>query len=247
MAAEKTVRVRVPGLVLYEPVFKAMKTFTAQRTAGTPDEIWLVEHEPVFTLGASKNRSHLLNTQDVPVIQTDRGGDVTYHAPGQAVLYLLLDIRRGNSGRWFAKEVVTQMEEAIVDTLKKYQITGERRPGARGIYVSAYDSGHADYQKWAGAKIAAIGLKVSKNGCVYHGLSLNVSMDIEPFSWINPCGEVNVASVDMKTLGKDASVSDVQQDLLWALGSRLGLELPLTDFSDLSEDAGFIDELNALA
>ena len=239
MAQEKTAHVRRLGLRSYEPVFKAMKDFTSLRTSHTPDEIWLLEHEPVFTLGASKNRSHLLNTRDIPIIQTDRGGDVTYHAPGQAVVYLLLDMKRGNPGQWPLREFVTQIEEAIVDTLKKYRIEGMRKPNARGIYLSGQVTENQDSQdslKWAGAKIAAIGLKILGNGCVYHGISLNVAMDLEPFSWINPCGQEKLRSVDMKTLGKDAPVSDVQHNLLLALGRRLGLEFSAKEFNAPLED-----------
>ena len=225
MAKEKTVRVRTLGLRAYEPVFEAMKNFTAQRTSETPDEIWLVQHEPVFTLGASKNRSHLSDTRDIPVIQTDRGGDVTYHAPGQALVYLLLDLKRRHTGRWFVRDFVSRVEEAVIDTLGEYRITGVRKPDVRGIYVSGYQSGDASAQNRANAKIAAIGFKVLGNGCVYHGISVNVAMDLEPFSWINPCGEVNLASVDMKTLGKVTSVSEVQQSLLRALCRQLRLEV----------------------
>lgn len=195
--------VRVLGHAEYVPTFDAMRAFTDARTVETPDEIWIVEHPPVFTLGIGADPSHVLNAHDVPVVQTDRGGEVTYHGPGQAVIYLLMDLRRGN--RLYAREFVNNIEQAVIDTLGAYNLTGERKQGAPGIYM-------AD-GKWQGAKIAALGLKIRGNGCTYHGVSLNVAMDLTPFSWINPCGYEGLATIDMRTLGVDAKLSDVQAAL----------------------------------
>ncbi|MGZ5819458.1 MAG: lipoyl(octanoyl) transferase LipB, partial [Burkholderiaceae bacterium] len=172
---------RVLGRAEYAPTFDAMRAFTDARTADTPDEIWIVEHPPVFTLGLGADAAHVLDAHDIPVVQTDRGGEVTYHGPGQVVLYLLMDLRRRKAdARLFAREFVNNIEQAVIDTLAAYNLTSERKPGAPGIYVS--DSA------WQGAKIAALGLKIRANGCTYHGVSLNVAMDLTPFSWINPCG-----------------------------------------------------------
>ncbi|MDE2431138.1 MAG: lipoyl(octanoyl) transferase LipB, partial [Burkholderiales bacterium] len=176
------------------------------RTADTPNEFWIVEHPPVFTLGLGADQSHILAAHDIPVVQTDRGGEVTYHGPGQVVIYLMMDLRRSHpKARLFAREFVRQIEQAVIDTLAAYNLAGERKEGAPGIYVST--------GAWKGAKIAALGLKVRGNGCTYHGVSLNVDMDLTPFSWINPCGYAGLATVDMKTLGVKAPLAEVQQRL----------------------------------
>ena len=180
-----------------------MRAFTDSRSASTADELWIVEHPPVYTLGLGADPSHVLAAHDIPVIQTDRGGEVTYHGPGQVVIYLLVDLRRERpQARVFAREFVQKIEQAVIDTLAGYNLAGVRKPGAPGIYV-------AD-GAWQGAKIAALGLKIRGNGCTYHGVSLNVAMDLQPFSWINPCGYEGLATVDMQTLGVTASTSEVQ-------------------------------------
>ena len=182
--------------------FAAMRAYTDARDADTQDQLWIVEHPPVFTLGLGADPSHVLTAHDIPVIQTDRGGEVTYHGPGQVVIYLLIDLRRSHSkGRLFAREFVHKIEQAVIDTLAAYNLAGERKEGAPGIYVAQ--------GKWHGAKIAALGLKVRGNGCTYHGLSLNVAMDLQPFSWINPCGYAGLATVDMKTLEVTATLAEV--------------------------------------
>lgn len=187
----------------YSISFAAMRAFTDARDAATPDELWIVEHPPVFTLGLGADQSHILAAHDIPVIQTDRGGEVTYHGPGQVVIYLLIDLRRSHSkGRLFAREFVHKIEQAVIDTLAAYNLAGERIAGAPGIYL-------ADGQ-WQGAKIAALGLKVRGNGCTYHGVSLNVAMDLQPFSWINPCGYAGLATIDMKILGATVTLSEAQ-------------------------------------
>jgi lipoyl(octanoyl) transferase len=191
------------GLEPYAVSFDAMREFTDRRGPDTPDQLWLVEHPPVYTLGLAADRSHILNPHDIPVIQTDRGGEVTYHGPGQVVIYLLIDLRRSRDGaRLFAREFVRKIEQAVIDTLAAYNLDGVRREGAPGIYIAGGPS--------QGAKIAALGLKIRASGCTYHGVSLNVAMDLQPFDWINPCGYAGLATVDMKTLGVDAALADVQ-------------------------------------
>jgi len=198
----------------YQASFDAMRAYTDARTAGSPDQLWIVEHPPVYTLGLAADPSHVLDPHDIPVIQTDRGGEVTYHGPGQVVIYLLMDLkRRQRDARLFAREFVWNIEQSVVETLAAYNLAGERRAGAPGIYLADGD--------WRGAKIAALGLKIRGNGCTYHGVSLNVSMDLAPFGWINPCGYAGLATVDMKTLGVDAPLADVQQALARQLIDRL--------------------------
>ncbi len=195
------------GVEPYEASFAAMRAYTDARDGDSADQLWIVEHPPVYTLGLGADRAHVLNPHDIPVVQTDRGGEVTYHGPGQVVIYLLMDLRRNRSGaRLFAREFVHNIEEAVIDTLAAYNLAGERKQGAPGIYA-------AD-GPWQGAKVAALGLKIRGNGCTYHGVSLNVAMDLAPFSWINPCGYEGLATVDMQTLGAgQARLADVQ-DLL---------------------------------
>jgi len=170
-ATEATVIVKHLGRVDYEPTWRAMQTFTAARTPDTPDEFWLLEHSPVYTQGQAGKPEHLLRRTDIPVIQIDRGGQITYHGPGQLVLYTLVDLRQRGYG---IRELVSRMEQGVIDALAVQGIVGERISGAPGVYIH-------------GAKIAALGLRV-KHGCAYHGLALNVDMDLTPFSAINPCG-----------------------------------------------------------
>lgn len=185
------------GLVEYEPIWQAMRDFTAARTADTPDEVWLLQHPPVFTLGMAGKREHLLADIGIPVVAIDRGGQVTFHGPGQVVIYLLLDLRSLGYG---IKELVRRMEQASIDLLAESGIAAERMAGAPGVYVG-------------GAKIAALGLRV-KNGCTYHGLSLNVDMDLSPYQAINPCGYAGMAVSQMRDLVASASVHDVGEALL---------------------------------
>lgn len=174
----------------YAPCFDAMRAFTAARTESMPDQIWLVEHPPVYTLGQAGDPSHLLAPDPaIPLVRIDRGGQITYHGPGQVVAYLLLDLRRR---KLMVRELVHAIEQAVLDTLAAYNLAAERKPGAPGIYLS--DGPHR------GAKIAALGLKI-RNGCSYHGVSLNVSMDLAPFQRINPCGYAGLETVDMASAG----------------------------------------------
>jgi lipoyl(octanoyl) transferase len=188
------------GLVEYEATWRAMQAFTAARTAETPDEIWLLQHPPVFTLGMAGKREHLLTDIGIPVVAIDRGGQITYHGPGQVVIYLLLDLKRCGFG---IKELVRRMEQAIIDVLASYDISAGRLPGAPGVYV-------------AGAKIAALGLRV-KNGCTYHGLSLNVDMDLTPFRAINPCGYAGMEVTQCSALSAQPSVQQAGEALLASL------------------------------
>lgn len=200
--------VRQLGCVPYDTCFEAMQAFTAARQADTPDELWVVEHPPVFTLGQAGKPEHLLKRSAIPVIQVDRGGQITYHGPGQIVVYLLLDLRRR---RLFVRDLVSRMEQAIIDTLAGFSIAADRKTGAPGVYVA-----HQGEQ----AKIAALGIKV-RNQCTYHGLALNVAMDLSPFLDINPCGYEGLVTVDMATLGVCPSLASVEAALLDQLQQKL--------------------------
>lgn len=184
------------GLVAYEPTWRAMRAFNDARAADTPDQLWLLEHPPVFTLGLAGRREHVLAAGDIPVVATDRGGQVTYHAPGQAVAYVMLDLRRAGIG---VKELVRRLEGAVIDVLAGYGIRGERRSGMPGVYVG-------------GAKIAAIGLRVAR-GCTYHGIALNVDMDLAPFERIDPCGYPGLAATSLSREGAGDKIDTVQQRL----------------------------------
>ena len=201
------------GIESYAVTYAAMREFTDQRNAATPDAIWMVQHPSVFTLGLAADPSHILESHQIPIVQTDRGGEVTYHAEGQAVLYLLFDLRRKDNKNLLPREFVNAIEQAVIDTLAAYNLSTERHAGAPGIYV-------ADGQ-YKGAKIAALGLKIRGNGCTYHGVALNVAMDLTPFTWINPCGYEGLATVDMQTLGVHAAFAEVQQALATSLVQHL--------------------------
>jgi lipoyl(octanoyl) transferase len=196
--------VRHLGRVDYEPTWHAMQAFTASRSADTPDELWLCEHPPVFTLGLAGKPEHLLKDIGVPVVKIDRGGQITYHGPGQIVCYLLLDLKRRGIT---IKGLVNRMEQAIIDLLAGYGVTAERREGAPGVYVG-------------GAKIAALGLKV-KNGCCYHGIALNVAMDLSPFAAINPCGYAGMAVKQLSAFDSTANVDSVGEYLIAQLRQHL--------------------------
>ena len=200
--------IRRLGLVEYLPTEAAMKQFTATRDADTPDELWLVEHPPVFTLGQAGLAEHLLHASAIPVIKTERGGQITYHGPGQVVLYMMLDLKRRGI---MIREWVRRIEGAIILTLAHYGIDGMRVEGAPGIYIR--QGAHE------GAKIAALGLKVSRS-CTYHGLSFNVDMDLTPFLHINPCGYAGLETVDMKTMCVHADYSEVAEQLAQQLSAQ---------------------------
>ncbi|UCG71787.1 MAG: lipoyl(octanoyl) transferase LipB [Chromatiales bacterium] len=193
-------RIRQLGRADYAVTMNAMQRFTAERCADTPDEIWLLEHSPVFTLGLNAAREHLLAPGDIPVIQADRGGQVTYHGPGQLVAYTLIDIRRA---RLNVRQLVTALESAVIDLLANYDIDAVARRDAPGVYA-------------AGAKIASLGLRIRK-GASYHGLALNVAMDLAPYSRINPCGFEALPVTQLADLGGPRDLDEVAG----ALGPRL--------------------------
>ena len=208
----------------YAEVEAAMRAFTAARSADTEDELWLVEHDPVFTQGVAGRDAHVLAANGIPVVRTGRGGQVTYHGPGQVVAYPLVDLRRLSI---YVKEYVFRIEAALVDTLREYGVTGHRVAGAPGIYVRLDDPfGHAVLAAAATdpfsglAKIAALGIKISQHRS-YHGLALNVAMDLEPFSRINPCGYAGLQTVDLRALGVTASWDDAAARLAAQLTRRL--------------------------
>ncbi|PIQ37497.1 MAG: octanoyltransferase [Lysobacterales bacterium CG17_big_fil_post_rev_8_21_14_2_50_64_11] len=198
--------VRDLGRQPYEPIWRGMQAFTDARDEHTPDELWLVEHDPVFTLGQAGKWEHVLLPGDIPVVPVDRGGQVTYHGPGQLVAYPLLDLRRAKIG---VRELVDRIEQSIIDVLAEWNITGERRCGAPGVYV-------------ADAKIAALGLRV-RRGCSFHGLAFNIAMDLEPFTRINPCGYQGLRVTTMRDLGGPSSVAAVKPALVAALSHNLRL------------------------
>ncbi|BCT91997.1 octanoyltransferase [Lysobacter helvus] len=198
--------VRDLGRRAYEPVWRAMQAFTDARTDDTPDEIWLVEHDPVFTLGQAGKPEHVLMPGDIPVLHVDRGGQVTYHGPGQIVAYPLLDLKRLKVG---VREYVHRIEQAIIDTLGDWNIHAVRRDGAPGVYVND-------------AKVAALGIRV-RRGCTFHGLAFNIAMDLKPFHRINPCGYAGLQVTSMADLGGPSSLDAVKTRLLEHLAVQFGL------------------------
>lgn len=218
--------IRSLGRVPYLETVHAMRGFTARRDDATPDELWLCEHDPVFTLGIAGRREHVLRAGEIPVVVTDRGGQVTYHGPGQVVAYALVDLRRLGI---FVKEFVFRLEAAVLQTLEGYGVTGHRVRGAPGVYVRVGDpSSHAVLpppsaraDAFAGlGKVAALGIKVSRH-CAYHGLALNVAMDLEPFTRIDPCGYAGLQTIDLARLNVSAASPQVAAEL----GERLAAHL----------------------
>jgi lipoyl(octanoyl) transferase len=197
--------IRRLGLVEYEPAWRAMQRFTAERDAATPDEIWFLEHPPVFTLGMNANRTHLLDPGDIPVVQIDRGGQVTYHGPGQLVVYPLVDLQRAGLS---IRDFVAALERAVIALAARYGITAQCRRGAPGVYVE-------------GRKLASVGVRVRRGGS-YHGLALNVALDLAPFRRINPCGYPGLEMTQLADLGGPrsvaASAAALEAPLLAALG-----------------------------
>ncbi|TCI02951.1 lipoyl(octanoyl) transferase LipB [Corallincola luteus] len=210
--------VRQLGQRPYQQTWDAMRDFTDHRSADTTDEIWLVEHPPVFTQGQAGKAEHLLAPGDIPVIKVDRGGQVTYHGPGQLVAYILLDLRRKKLG---VRELVTQIEQAIVNTLKQYDIDAYPKADAPGVYVS-------------GDKIASLGLRIRK-GCSFHGLALNVNMDLSPFQRINPCGYAGLLMTQVADLGGTDNIDELQPVLINALADELGLTAEQIEVIDESD------------
>jgi lipoyl(octanoyl) transferase len=206
----KILLLRRLGLCDYERTWRAMQAFTDGRGPDTPDELWLLEHPPVLTLGQAGRPEHVLDPGDIPVVKIDRGGQVTYHGPGQIVAYLLLDLRRAGYG---VKRLVRLLEQSVVDLLAEYEIDSALRPDAPGVYV-------------LDAKIAALGLRV-RRGCSFHGLALNVDMDLEPFSRINPCGYPGLAVTQVAEHGGPAQLERVSGDLAGQIARLLGRRIVL--------------------
>jgi lipoyl(octanoyl) transferase len=192
-----TITVRSLGVQDYEPLWRAMQRFTDTRTPDTIDEIWFTEHPPVFTLGLNASREHLLETGDIPVVQIDRGGQVTYHGPGMLMIYPLIDLKRLGLG---VRDLVTALEQSVVNLASEYGVTAAARPDAPGVYV-------------ADTKFASVGLRI-RRGASYHGMALNVRVDLEPFLRINPCGYAGLEMTDLATLGGDSDLDVVQKKLL---------------------------------
>jgi lipoyl(octanoyl) transferase len=218
--------VRQLGRADYLPTYEAMQAFTADRHEGTANELWICEHPPVFTQGLAGQASHLLMTGDIPVVQTNRGGQVTFHGPGQVMAYPLVNLQRAG---YYVKEYVYKLEESVIRTLGHFGVTGHRVAGAPGIYVRLDDPfSHAaltgpalphDPFKGLG-KISALGIKVSRH-CTYHGAALNVKMDLQPFERINPCGYAGLKTVDLFTIGVETTWNEAAQVLASQLAARL--------------------------
>lgn len=205
----------------YLPVWQAMHQFTDQRDEQTADEIWLVEHHPVFTQGQTGKAEHLLNPGNIPVVQSDRGGQVTYHGPGQLVVYVLINLRRKKLG---VRELVTGIEQLVIDTLKTYHINSAARPDAPGVYVD-------------GKKICSLGLRIRK-GCSFHGLALNVNMDLSPFLRINPCGYQGMEMVQVCDLGGPDNLAEIEQQMIQELVRLFGYQQV-----EFSTEAPFIGKI----
>lgn len=201
------IAIRNLGLQSYEPVWRSMQRFTDTRDTDTRDEIWFCQHQPVFTLGLNTAPEHLLATGDIPVVQIDRGGQVTYHGPGQLMIYPLVDIRRADIG---VRDLVTGLEQCVVQLAAAYDIAAASRCDAPGVYVD-------------GAKLASVGLRI-RRGASFHGMALNVDVDLEPFSRINPCGFQNLEVTDLRRLGAEHDLSAVRDQLLPLLLRQLGLD-----------------------
>lgn len=218
--------IRLLGQVDYWPTYEAMQAFTTTRTPDTPNELWICEHPPVFTQGLAGQASHLLTPGDIPVVQTNRGGQVTFHGPGQVMAYPLVNLQRAG---YFVKEYVFKLEESVIRTLAHFGVTGHRVAGAPGIYVRLDDPfSHAALVGPAPAndpfqglgKISALGIKVSRH-CAYHGAALNVAMDLQPFERINPCGYAGLKTVDLFTIGVETTWDEAARVLAGQLTARL--------------------------
>ena len=222
-----TIRILQRGVLDYATAYDEMRAFTETRDATTPDQLWLCEHPPVFTQGLAGKAEHVLLPGTIPVVQSNRGGQVTYHGPGQVVAYPLLDLQRAG---YFVKELVYRIEEAVLRTLSDYGVTGHRVAGAPGIYVrlndpfshAALNEPRAPGQEFRNlGKIAALGIKVSRH-CSYHGVALNVDMDLEPYQRINPCGYSGLQTIDLAYCGIRTSWQEAADRLGNALARRLG-------------------------
>ncbi len=204
ISPQEKIIVRNLGLQKFNPIWHAMQEFTYKRDTNTPDELWCLEHPPVFTMGLNGKKEHLLNIKNIPVINTDRGGQVTYHAPGQLIIYTLIDLERLNIG---VKDLVNAIEKSIIALLQKYEINAQGKENAPGVYVN-------------GEKIAALGLRIKRHKS-YHGLSLNIDMDLSPFQQINPCGYKGMAVTQIKNLKADTNTSQLHIELVEYLSGLL--------------------------
>lgn len=207
----------LPRPVPYTPVWQAMQQFTETRSADTADEIWLVEHEAVYTLGQAGKPEHILNSGAIPIVHSNRGGQVTYHGPGQLVAYCLVDLRRAGL---YVKEYVAALEDTVIEMLHDHGLEGAtRKPGAPGVYLPVGTLGASGRFEPELAKIAALGIKV-RNGCAYHGIALNVDMDLTPFERINPCGYEGLQTTDMARQGVKLSLEQAGEELAQRLMTR---------------------------
>lgn len=202
--------IRQLGMQPWAPVSLAMHQFTDQRDDNTPDEIWLVEHPPVFTQGQAGKSEHLLMPGDIPVMQSDRGGQVTYHGPGQQIMYVMVNLKRRKTG---VRQLVTALEQTVIDTLAHFSVTANARPDAPGVYVN-------------GKKICSLGLRI-RNGCSFHGLALNIDMDLTPFLRINPCGYAGMEMTQLAALTASVTPDDIQPLLI----KNFAIQLAITDVS----------------
>jgi len=216
MMQASSVLIKNLGLVEYQDAYIAMQSFTKERLPTTPDELWILQHPPIFTLGLAGNPANLHRPiNHIPLLEVDRCGEITYHGPGQIIIYLLVDLKRK---KLFVKELVRAIEQSVIDTLTKFGVLAERKLGAPGIYIAKQNqSSH-----FQGAKIAALGLKITKQ-CSYHGLALNVAMDMRPFDAIHPCGYEGLQTIDMKTLGISENIDLVATCLVDHLKRQLHL------------------------
>lgn len=220
---QKHIIVRQLGRQAYIPLWKAMQTFTDNRTENTTDQIWLVEHDPVFTQGQAGKAEHILAPGDIPVVQVDRGGQVTYHGPGQQMLYILLDLKRFKIG---VREAVTALEQCVVQTMAKFDIEAYPKSDAPGVYVD-------------NKKVCSVGLRI-RRGCTFHGLAFNVNMDLAPFQRINPCGYAGLEMINSARLGGVDNMEQAGQLLVNAICEHLQIESVEQVYSELSD----IPELN---
>lgn len=215
---QDTIILRQLGLQPYLPVSRAMHNFTDRRDANTPDELWLVQHSRVFTQGQAGKAEHVLAAGDIPVIQSDRGGQVTYHGPGQQVMYVMVDLKRKKLG---VRELVTAIEQTVINTLAHFNIDAIARPDAPGVYVN-------------GSKICSLGLRIRK-GCSFHGLALNIDMDLEPFTRINPCGYAGLQMTQIKDLAPSTDFAQVHPVLVQEFIQLLGYQQPETGYWNLND------------
>ncbi len=203
----------------YEVIWQAMQDYTNTRQVDSPDEIWLLQHAPVYTLGQAGKPEHILNPNAIPIVKSDRGGQVTYHGPGQLIAYCLIDLRRQGL---YVRQYVTKIEDAIIQTLAHYGLEGVRKDNAPGVYVPGSAVLNTHYAANELVKIAALGVKI-RNGRSYHGLSLNVDMDLSPFGGINPCGYAGMGTTDMRSCGQTASLEQVGQVLSLQLKNQFSV------------------------